>query len=195
MKHSRTSLPEGYREICTVDLQKDKKTALLVNGVAMAVMIVMAVGMHFIVPFWTLFEGMGDDLTPMLVKVVAMGVGYVAYIILHELTHAAAMKRFGAEKVRFGFTGLYAFAGSEADYFDRHAYLRVALAPLIVWGVVFLILGFIVPVGWYWIVWLWQIGNVSGAAGDVFVSIKFSSLPKDILVNDTGVGMTVYSAQ
>lgn len=195
MKHSRTSLPEGYREICTVDLQKDKKTALLVNGVAMAVMIVMAVGMHFIVPFWTLFEGMGDDLTPMLVKFVAMGVGYVAYIILHELTHAAAMKRFGAEKVRFGFTGLYAFAGSEADYFDRHAYLRVALAPLIVWGVVFLILGFIVPVGWYWIVWLWQIGNVSGAAGDVFVSIKFSSLPKDILVNDTGVGMTVYSAQ
>lgn len=195
MKHSRTSLPEGYREICTVDLQKDKKTALLVNGVAMAVMIVMAVGMYFIVPFWTLFEGMGDDLTPMLVKFVAMGVGYVAYIILHELTHAAAMKRFGAEKVRFGFTGLYAFAGSEADYFDRHAYLRVALAPLIVWGVVFLILGFIVPVGWYWIVWLWQIGNVSGAAGDVFVSIKFSSLPKDILVNDTGVGMTVYSAQ
>lgn len=194
MTHSFTSVPEGYRAIYTVDLQKDKKTALLINGTAMLAMIVMAVGMHFIVPFWTVFEGLEDDLRPMLVKLAVMGVGYVAYIILHELTHAAVMKHFGAEKVRFGFTGLYAFAGSECDYYDRHAYLRIALAPLIVWGVVFLVLSLIVPVGWYWIVWFWQIGNVSGSAGDVFVTIKFSSMPKDILVRDTGIGMEVFSA-
>ena len=34
---------------------------------------------------------------------------------------------------------------------------------------------------------------MAGAAGDAFVTVKFASMPKDILVRDDGVGMTVYS--
>jgi len=37
--------------------------------------------------------------------------------------------------------------------------------------------------------------NISGAAGDLFVTIKFSRFPKDILVRDYGVGMTVFSKE
>ena len=38
-----------------------------------------------------------------------------------------------------------------------------------------------------------QIGNLSGAAGDLFVTVKFAGMPKDILVQDSGVSMAVYS--
>ena len=59
-------------------------------------------------------------------------VGYIAYIILHGLTHGAAMQLLGGIKVQFGFTGLYAYAGSESDYFGKIAYRIIALAPLTV---------------------------------------------------------------
>ena len=40
-----------------------------------------------------------------------------------------------------------------------------------------------------------QIINLSGAAGDLIVTIKFSGFPKDILIRDYGVGMTVFSKE
>ncbi|MBQ7290862.1 MAG: hypothetical protein IJW76_03940, partial [Clostridia bacterium] len=50
-----------------------------------------------------------------------------------------------------------------------------------------------VPESWFWIPYFIQIGNISGAAGDAYVTCKMAALPKDILVNDTGVAMTVYA--
>lgn len=66
---------------------------------------------------------------------------------------------------------------------------------MVVWEIVLLILNFIVPMSWFWVVYFIQMGNVSGAAGDLYVTWKFSKLPKDILVKDTGVEMTVYSKE
>lgn len=68
-----------------------------------------------------------------LTSLAAFLVCAVVYMVLHELVHGACMKVFGAKKVRFGFTGLYAFAGS-IEYFKKAAYIVVALAPLVVWG-------------------------------------------------------------
>ena len=42
-------------------------------------------------------------------------------------------------------------------------------------------------------VYIIQIANISGAAGDYFVTFKFSRFPKDILVRDSGTAMRVYS--
>ena len=102
------------------------------------------------------------------------------------------MKLCGTKRVKYGYTGLYAFAGSE-DYYDKAAYIFIALAPVVLWGVVLLVLQFFVPTSWFWVVYCVQLTNLSGAAGDYFVSIRFSRLPKDILVRDYGVGMNVYS--
>ena len=121
--------------------------------------------------------------------------GMFAYIVLHELTHAAVMKAYGAKKLRFGFTGMYAYAGSEEDYFAKRPYRQIALAPLVVWTLVLGVLAFLVPRVWFWVVWFWQIMNVSGAAGDVYVTLKLLRRPRDILVKDSGVAMTVYSAE
>jgi hypothetical protein len=118
--------------------------------------------------------------------------GYIAYIVLHELVHGIFMKHFSGVKPKYGFTLMYAYAGSEA-YFNKKSYIIIALAPVVIWGAVLGVLCAVLPQSWFWVVYLIQIGNISGAAGDFYVTFKFLKLPKDILVNDTGVAMTVYT--
>lgn len=194
MKSTET-LPSGYREVMTVNMQKNKKLAFGINFAAVLIMLVMAVGMHFAVPVDTFFDMVDDDsVLNLFVRLIVMLLGYVAYIVLHELTHAVAMKAFGTKKVKFGYTGLYAFAGSD-DYYSKGAYIIIALAPVVVWGIVLGVLNFFVPSEWFWVVYFIQMGNVAGAAGDFYVTFKFLKMPKDILVHDSGVDMTVYSAE
>ncbi|MCI2113311.1 MAG: DUF3267 domain-containing protein [Ruminococcus sp.] len=96
------------------------------------------------------------------------------------------------KKVKYGFTGLYAFAGCE-EYFSKKPYIVIALAPIVVWGVVLAAVCCFVPESWFWVVYFIQIMNLSGAAGDLYVTCKFSKFPKDILIKDTGLEMKVYS--
>lgn len=70
-----------------------------------------------------------------------------------------------------------------------------ALAPVVFWGVVIAAINAFVPEGWFWVVYMIQVTNLSGAAGDLYVTVKFSRFPNDILIKDHGVGMTVYSKE
>ena len=179
-------LPEGYKEFYKVDLQKDKKMALLVNGIALVIGLLMFIPMNFFVPISTLFtmeNGMG---------MLSVSVFTVLYMVLHELVHGISMKLCGTKKVKYGFTGMYAFAGSD-DYYGKKPYIFIALAPVVLWGIVLAVINFCVPYEWIWVVYFLQILNISGAAGDFFVTAKFSGFPEDILVKDHGVGMVVYS--
>jgi hypothetical protein len=87
---------------------------------------------------------------------------------------------------------VYAYAGSD-DYYYKWPYITIALAPVVVWGVVLAVINFLVPAPWFWVVYGIQLMNLSGAAGDLYVTAKFSSLPGTILIRDYGVGMHVYA--
>ncbi|MEE1198164.1 MAG: DUF3267 domain-containing protein [Acutalibacteraceae bacterium] len=184
-------LPEGYKEIYAIDLQKDKKIALLVNLLALAIAVLLAVPMHFFVPIFSMFS-MENGLQNYMIRFVVLLVLSFLYIILHELVHGIAMKICGTKKVKYGFTGLYAFAGSK-DFYDKKSYIFIALAPVVFWGVILAAINMFVCVEWFWVIYLIQIFNLSGAAGDLFVTVKFLRLPSDILIQDQGVGMKVYS--
>lgn len=185
------NLPEGYKEICSVDLQKNKKTALAVHVLSAAIVLALAVPMHFLVPISNLFD-MEKGFGNYTVRFAALFVLMILYMVLHELVHGIAMKICGTKKEKYGFTGLYAFAGSD-DYYDKKAYIFIALSPVVLWGAVIALVNPFVSAEWFWVVYMLQIMNLSGAAGDFYVSVKFSAFPKDILVKDYGVGMTVFS--
>lgn len=182
---SYNTLPDGYKEIYKLDMQKDKKLSFWLNFAASFVAVIMMVAPYFFadspfdMPFWTWCMILGL---------------MVVYTVLHELVHGITMKAVGTKKVKYGFTGLYAFAGSN-DYYDKTAYITIALAPVIVWGIVLAVIQCFTPTAWFWVPWLIQVTNISGAAGDAYVTAKFSKMPKDILVSDYGVGMTVYSKE
>lgn len=186
-----TKLPNNYAEILKIDLQKHKKQALIVNVFALLLAIPMAVIAAIVVPITTFFD-LSVGLVAYFFKLIVFMVGVIAYIFLHELVHGICMKYFSKTKVHYGFTGLYAYAGSDA-YFNKKSYIIIALAPVVFWGIVLLIINCFVDISWFWCVYFIQICNISGAAGDLYVTYKMSKMPKDILIKDTGVSMTVYS--
>ena len=184
-------LPDGYGQIYEIDLQKNKKKMLLVNGIAFLISVLMVVPMCFYIPITELFSFEKGILLYFIRFAALFGLSIV-YMVLHELVHGITMKLCGTKRVKYGFTGLYAFAGSD-DYYDKKSYITIALAPVVLWGVVIAIINCFMPREWFWVVYFLQIMNISGAAGDMYVTFKFSKMPKDILVRDHGVGMKVYS--
>ena len=183
-------LPEDYGEIYSLNLQKDKRTAIIVNLLALAIAAVMAVSMNFFVPVTSFFD-MSGGIVCYFLRLAALIVLMVLYMVLHELVHGIAMKLCGTKRVKYGFTGLYAFAGSE-DYYDKKSYIFIALAPIVLWGTVLAAVNFFVPTEWFWIVYMIQLINISGAAGDLFAAVKFSRMPKNILIQDSGLSMRVF---
>ncbi len=187
---STDKLPENYREIMKIDLQKNKKQAITVNVIATGIAVLFAVIGCLIVPIGELFKM--EPLYDYFLRFGAIALGSVLYIILHEAVHGIFMKRYCTAKVRYGFTGMYAYAGSDG-YYCRREYVIIALAPIVIWGIVLALLNLFTSPAWFWVVYFIQITNLSGAGGDIYVSYLMSRLPKDILVNDTGVSMTVFA--
>ena len=183
-------LPENYKEVCSIDLQKNKKEALIVNGIGGAVSLVMYIIMETRLPFmvWIFEKADKGQLLPALAALI---LGTVIYVILHEFTHGVTMKVMGGKQVKYGFTGMYAFAGSSMDYFPKRQYICIALAPVVLWGIIFAVMQLCLR-GWEWAVWFLQIMNIGGAAGDIYVTARVAGMPQTILVMDTGVNMTVY---
>lgn len=115
-------------------------------------------------------------------------------MVLHEVVHGIVMKLCGTKKIKYGFNGLYAYAGSD-DYYDKKSYIIIALAPIVLFGIILGIINALVPKEWFWVVYFIQLENISGAAGDLYVTFKFLKLPNDILVKDSGLGMSVFSGK
>ena len=68
-------LPEHYKEMLRIDLQKDKKLALIVNILAIVIAVVLAVPAHFVVPIFSLFNmesGFGNYLLRFVVLLLAI---------------------------------------------------------------------------------------------------------------------------
>lgn len=186
-------LPVNYREIFSVNLQTDKKMATWLSIVSLLIGIIMVVPMSFYIPISTLFD-FSQGMVAYIVRFVVLIISIILYMVLHEAVHGIAMKICGTKKVKYGFTGMYAYAGSD-DFYDKKSYIFIALAPVVLWGIVLLVINPFVPKSWFWVVYSIQIINFSGAVGDFYVTAKFSKMPEDILVSDCGVGMKVYSAE
>ena len=132
MAQTTTTLPDGYQLYFEMDLQKDRKLALRVNGLALllaAVLLVLGLLWHS----WR--EWMNTD--HFFLRSIVLIVGMIGYLFLHEWVHGIFMKHFSGVKAQYGFTGLYAYAGSGA-YFNRKQYIIIAMAPVVIWGVVLL---------------------------------------------------------
>lgn len=184
-----TTLPEGYSVLERIDLKDNRKQFLIVNILSAVVLLALLLPALFLVPIHTMMEG--EPLSGLLRLAATFG-GCIVYILLHELVHGIFMKGFSRVKPHYGLSLTYAYAGSTA-YFNRRHYVIIALAPVVIWGVVLAAAIPFVPRAWFWVLYFIQLMNLSGAAGDLYVTARMSRMPADILVQDSGVAMTVYS--
>ena len=184
------TLPAGYGKLRDIDLKNNRRELLTVNVMSLIIAAVMAVAGHLAVPFQRLFDMSRP--AAYFARFAVLLVGMVAYIVLHEAVHGVVMYRCCPVRPTFGFTGMYAYAGSTA-YFNRRSYIVIALAPVVVWGAVLAVITALAAEPWFWVAYFIQIINISGAAGDLYVTSLMLSMPEDILVQDAGVSMTVYA--
>lgn len=185
-EYAESTLPEGYALYRTIDLAKNKRENTVVSVISLVLLaVVFALG--FLIRKDT--GAAGEEYLPVMVAAL---VAFFAYIVLHEAVHGVFMWYFSKQKPNFGFGLQYAYAGSKA-YFRKMPYMIVALAPMVVWGVVFLVAALLIPGIWFWLFWFLLAGNFSGAAGDLYVFCAVSRMQPDILVQDDGMAMRVYA--
>ena len=164
---------------------------MLVHATAIVLIVLMVFGGTFFVPLTGLYYSSTEY--PILVgKLFLTLLSMILYLVLHELVHGICMKWFGKTKVHYGFTGLYAYAGS-SSYFNKSSYVVISLAPVVLWGIVLSIITCMAAPSWFWFVYLVQVCNISGAAGDFYVVYRMAKMPADILVQDSGTAMTIYA--
>ena len=183
-------LPAGYVLTKTVDLQNDRKTALLINLGAVGVAAVMVLAAVFFVPF-SRFISFSAPTSKDVLRLFLLVPAIAVYVVTHELIHGLFFRRCGKQKPKYGFSGLYFYAGCEA-FFDRKSYLVIALAPVLIWFVILLVLDAALPGKYFWFFYILQIVNLSGAVGDFYIAYLARSMPADVLIRDWGYKMEFY---
>ncbi|MEG1523533.1 MAG: DUF3267 domain-containing protein [Clostridia bacterium] len=184
-QHIRSKQAENYRMIRRIRLLESKAMGMI-SLFTLAAMLVLG---FFLRPKEKeLVIGFG-----LVLQVLLLGLGTVGYMLLHELIHGWIMQAYGGHP-RYHFSVIYACAGSDA-YFSRRQYMNIALMPVLLLGLLLLVLNIILYPEHYWFFYTLQMLNVSGAAGDLYVTAMIMRMPKDTVVQDTGTVMTFYSAQ
>jgi len=181
------TLPEDYQAKYIINL-KEKRPAILVNGLALVITLILILFGAMYCPFSKLLDPL--DLTAAL-RLLSVGIGCLVYIPLHELVHGLFIRIYSGRRAKYGFTLMYAYAGSDA-WFAKGPYIVIALAPVVLWGIVLAAIQSLVPLSWFWVVYFIQIVNLSGAAGDLYVFVRLLREKPDILIRDTGTDMTVW---
>ena len=189
MKKDGLTLPDGYRLVREVDIQKNKKLSVWLNVAALVIAAGMAIGALFLRKSEGSFTVDGTTLLVFL----GMFVATILYLFAHEGVHGIFIYYFCKKRPQFGFTGFYAYAGQKDAYFSKRHYAVIALAPVVLLGVLLLLLNLLFP-AWFWAIYFIQVMNLSGAVGDLYVTALLSKLPADTLCNDDGVSMRFYSA-
>lgn len=180
------TLPKGYRYAGTMDFMRNRKQVKSMLILSVALVIVPAlVGLLAspVGPAWRLMLSRWW-LWP------ALGAALVAYIPLHELTHDVAMYALSGVRPKYGIKLPYAYCGSTA-WLDRKSHIITALAPVVFWGAALLIAIALAPPEWFWPIWIVQISNLSGSAGDIYTAWALARMEGDLLIQDTGVRMRI----
>lgn len=196
---AHSHLPQGYELYEVLDLtgatgvKSDITKKIAITGALItALMLAWAV----------LFSGIGISdilkipLPKLIFRFLCMIVGIIVYIFVHEGVHGFFIKMFSGQAPFYGKNlkaGMF-YAGSHC-FFCRAAYIAIALAPVIIWGVILARmlseLAMNSPENW-WFLYVIQIMNFTGSVGDLYVTWRTASMPKGVLVQDDGTIMRFF---
>ena len=182
--------PEGFKNKKTIDLKADKKLWLSINGAALAAAAALVLLGCLYEPVTRFFDAAGA--WRLLLRFVLLLVGMGVYFFLNEY-----IRRFMIEKV----TGKAALVVREkpcvftapARCLTVKEYLKISFAPVLALGALLLLLMLILPAKLFWQVYIMQIINLAGAAGDVYTAYMLLKMKKDVQIEDDVTSITIWS--
>ncbi len=170
-----------YRKL---NLLEDKKVIQNLNIAAIVVMVFCYI---LLLP---LFNHDSVKTLPLLGELGALIVSLVVVVIIHEGIHGVFFKIFNFKgKVKFGFKNGMAYATSPGSMYRKWQFFIISIAPFIIITILLLVIMNEWPYAWLRLL----IAAHSGAcAGDFYWCYLLLTTPKNLLVEDTEVGLTFH---
>ena len=173
----------------------NKKTILLLNLAAVAVFCIVAFSLvlPLLLPGFSARQALPKEQRWILWLIFPLG--YLAYIVLHELAHGVAYRALTGEKLTYGFTLSVAFCGVPHIYVSRKTSLIASATPLVVFGILLggaaAVLFFYDTVLYMVVAWFLS-AHLCGCVGDLWVisTLLFRLRDPETLVRDTGPKQT-----
>jgi hypothetical protein len=184
MTRNTNNLPAGYDARTTVDLKADVKIAAAIQ-VGFVVIALVLVGSAYILGF-PLSSGLSTWATIVLTVAACL-----FYMVAHELTHAGLLWFFTRLRPAIALRFPYLIVGGQG-YLNRRTFLIVALAPVVIWGLVLVTLLETLPQQFHLSLYIVTVLNFAGSSGDYFQAYAIAKLPPTALVQDNGRVTTVY---
>lgn len=182
-------LPENYKLDKTIDMKKMSTNIFLnvLNILFVIISILILIPLKF-------KEIKFDNLIKLSIVMFIALIGFIIYIVLHELTHGLFYKIFTKQKLTFGVSLTYAYCGVPNIYVRKKEAIIACLSPLIIFSIIFLTLIFILPPNYInlSIIILFSF-HFGGCSGDIYLSlILLTKYKKDTYIKDTGPTQYIY---
>jgi hypothetical protein len=120
-------------------------------------------------------------------------IGFVVFIVLHELIHGVFFWIYSRSRPRFGLRGGYAYAAAPGWFFPRRQYLVIALAPLVLLSILGMVFVAVAPIGALYATLFGMVANAAGAVGDMWIAFKVIRERRNIVVEDLGDGVNFFA--
>lgn len=189
-------LPESHREFGSLDLARNTRVALVLNLVALPLFLVfgwsfMKVAQLLRPDIVSRFHYLNLSLSPIASFLLFVGI-ILGMMVIHEVVHGLFFWLFTGSRPVFGLKLLFAYAGAPGWYIPRNQYIVVGLAPLVLITAAgfFLIVLITLPLAQLFLFGITM--NASGAVGDLYVSAWVLLRSPEALIEDTGVGFSIY---
>ena len=182
-------LPENYKLDKTIDMKK-MSTNIFLNVLNILFVII---SLLILIPL-KFKEIKIDNLIELSIVMFIALIGFIIYIVLHELTHGLFYKIFTKQKLTFGVSLTYAYCGVPNIYVRKKEAIIACLSPLVIFSIIFLTLIFILPPNYInlSIIILFSF-HFGGCSGDIFLSlILLIKYDKDTYIKDTGPTQYIY---
>ena len=154
-------IPRGYAMTGKLNLRADPREYRrwnLFSAVLGLGLIAAGWVWHSFAPLKALFEA---GFSVYFLRIAALAAGLFLYAQGYQLMRALALRLLGGQGPCWRRQGLLQIPGSYA-YFSRGRFALAALSPLLLWTAALLGTCFLVPVDWFWIVYLILIYDLGG---------------------------------
>ena len=188
----RSTLPEEYRQIRTIDMIGSSKDRLIVNGLCLLLFAGMSLS-----GLWLLYRS-GDQTVLRLpfpryfLWMLAVMAACAAFAGLKILCRCSLMERFARELPKIRMARLYLCTPC-GSFFKRGEYLAVCLVPPVLWALVLFVFMPVVTPLWQPAVWILQTVNLAGSARDLYGAYRLFMTGGPLLVRDDGLVWRIYA--
>jgi len=194
--------PENARLVFTLNLLKNRRAFWILQIAGMVFFLLF--GWFFV--WYTIqirsaffpngfLDGIGVAMgNSSAIKFVLIMLGSTAVAILvHELIHGMFFWIYSRSRPKFGLRSGYAYAAAPGWFFPRRQYLVIALAPLVLLSILGMVLVAVASAGALYAILFGMVANAAGAVGDMWIAFLVIRERREIVIEDLGDGMNLYT--